>query len=85
MSTKISTSKSEDASNACIIRFEIPELNENRVEAKFGEGDESVKEYINVYREGDEKYNLICLMFQILLGGSGESEITGEHDFAKFD
>ena len=62
MSTKISTSKSEDASNACIIRFEIPELNET----KFGEGDESVKEYINVYREGDEKYNLICLMFQIL-------------------
>ena len=64
--SKSSTSKSEDASNACIIRFEIPELNENRVEAKFGEGDESVKEYINVYREGDDKYNLIVLMFQIL-------------------
>ena len=69
--SKSSTSKSEDASNACIIRFEIPELNENRVEAKFGEGDESVKEYINVYREGDDKYNLIVLMFQILdLGDS---------------
>ena len=69
--SKSITSKSEDASNACIIRFEIPELNENRVEAKFGEGDESVKEYINVYREGDDKYNLIVLMFQILdLGDS---------------
>ena len=66
MPTKTSTSKPDDASNACIIRFEIPELNENRVEAKFGEGDEAVKEYINVYREGDEKYNLICLMLQIL-------------------
>ena len=53
MSTKTGTSKSEDVSNACIIRFEIPELNENRVEAKFGEGDESVKEYFNVYQEGD--------------------------------
>ena len=69
---KSSTSKSsEDASNACIIHFEIPELNENRVEAKFGEGGESVKEYINIYREGDDKYNLIVLMFQILdLGNS---------------
>ncbi len=53
---KRSKSKAEDVSNACIIRFEIPELNENRIEAKFGEGDESVKEYINVYREGDDKY-----------------------------
>ena len=69
--SKSSTTKSEDASNACIIRFEITELNENRVEAKFEEGDESVKEYINVYHEGDDKYNLIILMFQILdLGDS---------------
>jgi hypothetical protein len=71
--SKPSKSKAEDASNACIIRFDIPNLNENRVEVKFGEGDESVKEYINIYREGDDKYNLLVLMFQILdLGDSYE-------------
>ena len=71
--SKTSKSKAKDASNACVIRFDIPSLNENRVEVKFGEGDESVKEYINIYREGDDKYNLLVLMFQILdLGDSYE-------------
>ena len=30
-----------------------------------GEGNKSVKEYINVYHEGDDKCNLILLMFLI--------------------
>ena len=69
--SKPSKSKTKDALNACIICFDIPDFNKNQVEVKFGEGGESVKEYINIYCEGDDKYNLLVLMFQILdLGDS---------------
>ncbi len=69
--SKPSKSKTKDALNACIIRFDIPDLNKNQVEVKFGEGDKSVKEYININCEGDDKYNHLVLMLQILdLGDS---------------
>jgi hypothetical protein len=33
-----------------IVHFEIPELNKNKIEAKFTDtGGESVKEYLNIY------------------------------------
>jgi hypothetical protein len=33
-----------------IVRFEIPELNKNKIEAKFMDtGGESVKEYLNIF------------------------------------
>ena len=68
-----SKSKLEDALNAYIICFDIPELNKNWVEANFWEGDKLVKKYINIYHKGDKKYNLSVLMFQILdLGDSYE-------------
>ncbi len=50
-----------------IVRFEIPELNENKIEAKFTDtGGESVKEYLNIYQDGDDRYNLIALMLQVM-------------------
>jgi len=64
---KPSKLKAEDALNACIICFEILKSSSEK-----GTSQSSVKEYINVYHEGDDKYyNLIVLMSQILdLGDS---------------
>ncbi len=67
---KPSKLKAKDALNACIICFEILELNKNQVKVKFREGDKkSVKEYIKVYHKGHDKYNLtcLCLRFWILV------------------
>jgi hypothetical protein len=50
-----------------IVRFEIPELNENKIEAKFMDtGGESVKEYLTIYQDGDDRYNIIALMLQVM-------------------
>ncbi len=49
-----------------IMRFEIPELNENKIEAKFtGTGGWSVKEYLNIYQTGTIQLNR-ALMLQVM-------------------
>jgi hypothetical protein len=49
------------------MRLEIPELNENKIEAKCTDTEgESVKEYLNIYQDGDDRYNLIALMLQVM-------------------
>jgi hypothetical protein len=57
-----------------ILHFEIKELTNNKIEAKFTDtGGESVKEYLNIYQDGDDRYNLIALMLQVMeLGDSYE-------------
>ncbi len=50
-----------------IVHFEILELNKNKIEAKFTDtGGESVKEYFNINQDGDDRYNLIVLMLQVV-------------------
>ncbi len=50
-----------------IVRFEILELNKKTIEANFTDtGGESVKEYLIIYPDGDDRYNLIALMLQVL-------------------
>jgi hypothetical protein len=47
------------------VRFKIVELNKNKIEAKLTDtGGESVKEYLNIYHDKDNRYNLIVLMLQ---------------------
>ncbi len=55
-----------------IVRFEILELNKNKIEAKLTDtGGESVKEYVNIYQDKDNRYDLIVLMLQVMeLGDS---------------
>jgi hypothetical protein len=55
-----------------IVHFKILELNKNKIEAKFTDtGGDSVKEYLNIYQDGDDRYNLIALMLQVMeLGDS---------------
>jgi hypothetical protein len=42
-----------------IVGFEIPELNKkNKIEAYYTDtGGESVKEHLNIYRDGDDRYH----------------------------
>jgi hypothetical protein len=55
-----------------IVHYEIPELNKHKIVAKLTDtGGESVKEYLNIYRDGDDRYNSIALMLQVMeLGDS---------------
>ncbi len=55
-----------------IVRWKFPELNKNKIEAKFTNTEgESVKEYLNIYQDEDDRYNLIALMLQVTeLGNS---------------
>jgi hypothetical protein len=48
-----------------IMHFKILELNKNKIGAKFTDtGGESLKDYLNIYQDGDGRYNLIALMLQ---------------------
>jgi hypothetical protein len=65
-------SEIKNVKSKTIMRFKILELNKNKIEAKFMDaGGESVKEYLHIYQEGDDRYNLIALMLQVMeLGDS---------------
>jgi hypothetical protein len=57
-----------------IVLFKFPELNKNKIEAKFLDtGGESVKEYLNIYQDRDDRYNLIARMLHVMeLGDSNK-------------
>jgi hypothetical protein len=61
-----SNNNGETQSNV-ILRFKPSKLNETQISAIFKDADENkVKEYINIFQEGDSKENLIILFKQLI-------------------
>ncbi len=57
----------EETQSNVILRFRPSKLNETQISATFKDADESkVKEYINIFQEGDSKENLITLFKQVI-------------------
>ncbi len=57
----------EETQSDAILRFRPSKLNETQISAIFKDADEKeVKEYINIFQEGDPKENLITLLKQVI-------------------
>jgi hypothetical protein len=57
----------EETQSNVILRFRPSKLNETQISATFKDADKNkVKEYINIFQEGDPKKNLITLFKQVI-------------------
>jgi hypothetical protein len=57
----------EETQSDVILRFKPSKLNETQISATFKDADKNkVKEYINIFQEGDPKENLVTLFKQVI-------------------
>ncbi len=57
----------EETQSDVILRFKPSKLNETQISATFKDADKNeVKEYINIFQEGDPKENLVALFKQVI-------------------
>ncbi len=57
----------EETQSDVILRFKPSKLNETQISATFKDADKNkVKEYINIFHEGDPKENLVTLFKQVI-------------------